>query len=48
MSSGSVLETERLREVLEVMTAEERQRAVEGIELIARAALRVWKGEVDV
>jgi len=45
MSSGSVLETERLRELLEVMTAEERYRAVEGLELIARAALRVTKGE---
>lgn len=48
MSSGSVLETERLRTVLEIMTAEERHRAVEGLELIDRAALRVSKGEDDV
>ena len=48
MSSGSVLETERLRTVLEIMTAEERHRAVEGLDLIARAALRVSKGEDDV
>lgn len=44
MSSGSVLETERLLQVLEAMTGEERIRAVEGLELIARAARRAMEG----
>lgn len=38
MSNGSVLEPERLRRILELLTTEERQRAVEGLELIARAS----------
>ena len=36
--SGSVLESERLLNVLAILTGEERVRAVEGLELIARAA----------
>ena len=39
MSSGSVLETVRLLDVLQCMTGEEILRAVEGLELIARAAV---------
>lgn len=45
MSSGSVLETARLRRLLDSLTSEERRRAAEGLELIARAALRVSQGE---
>lgn len=47
MSSSSVLETDRLRKVLEAMTGEERNCAVEGLELIARAAVRVSEGDDD-
>jgi DNA-binding MarR family transcriptional regulator len=38
MSNGSVLEPERLRRLLQTLTPEERQRAIEGLELIAQAA----------
>src|SRR4051794_15930056 len=41
MSRGSVLEPERLRELLGLLTEQERTRAVEGIELIACAATRM-------
>jgi DNA-binding MarR family transcriptional regulator len=41
MSGGSVLESERLRMILQTLTAEERQRAVEGLELIALGAERL-------
>jgi DNA-binding MarR family transcriptional regulator len=41
MSNGSVLEPERLRAILEMLTVEERQRAVEGLELIALGAERL-------
>jgi DNA-binding MarR family transcriptional regulator len=41
MSNGSVLEPERLRRLLEALTPEERQRAVEGLELIAQATQRM-------
>jgi DNA-binding MarR family transcriptional regulator len=44
MSSGSVLETGRLLTVLATLTSEERSRAVEGLELIARAARCVAEG----
>jgi len=40
MSAGSVLETERLGEMLSTLSAEERTRAVAGLELLAEAARR--------
>ena len=40
MSSGSVLETPRLRELLSHLSPEERLRAVEGLELLAAGARR--------
>ena|SRR5690348_14006250 len=45
MSSGSVLESSRLLALLSTLTAGERTRAVEGLELIARAARQVSEGE---
>ena len=41
MSDGSVLESGRLRELLGKLTEEDRRRAIEGLELMARAAERV-------
>lgn len=41
MSNGSVLEPERLRLLLEALTVEERERAVEGLELLAQASERI-------
>jgi DNA-binding MarR family transcriptional regulator len=38
MSDGSVLESARLAELLELLTSDERRRAVEGLELIAGAS----------
>ena len=41
MQQGSVLETRRVKALLATMPADERARAVEGLELLARAAARV-------
>jgi DNA-binding MarR family transcriptional regulator len=41
MSDGPVLESARLRELLGKLTEEERRRAIEGLELMARAGERV-------
>jgi DNA-binding MarR family transcriptional regulator len=41
MSTGSVLEPERLRQVLQLLTDQERRRAVEGLELLASATERI-------
>ena len=41
ISDGSVLESVRPRELLARLTCEERTRAIEGLELIARAGERV-------
>lgn len=40
MSQGSVLESRRLRQLLGALSGSERQAAIEGIELLARAGLR--------
>ncbi len=37
MSQGSVLETDRLRRLLQALSGPERQRAIEGLELLANA-----------
>jgi DNA-binding MarR family transcriptional regulator len=41
MSNGSVLEPQQLRKLLGLLSVEERQRAVEGMELIAKATERM-------
>jgi len=41
MSGGSVLETELLRNLLGALRSDERERAVEGLELLASAARRI-------
>ncbi len=41
MSESSVLEEERLRNVLRALTSDERARAIDGLELIARAAHKI-------
>jgi len=43
MSRGSVLETERLRQVLARLAGDELKRAVDGLELLARAAVETPK-----
>ena len=45
MSGGSVLESARLRRLLSQLSEDERRRAVEGLELIARATERVFYDE---
>ena len=41
MSNGSVLEPARLRRLLETLTAAERRKAIQGLELLARAGERI-------
>ncbi|MBI4907073.1 MAG: winged helix-turn-helix transcriptional regulator [Acidobacteria bacterium] len=45
MSGGSVLQSSRLTLLLDQLTSDERRRAVDGLELLARAALAIPKGE---
>jgi len=41
MSNGSVLEPERLRRLLELLSEDERRRAIDGLELLAGASRKV-------
>jgi len=41
MSNGSVLEPERLRRLLELLSEDERRRAIDGLELLAGAGRKV-------
>ncbi len=41
MSNGSVLEPERLRRLLGLLSDDQRQRAIDGLELLAEAGRKV-------